>query len=76
MSISKREFWVEKAIAHTSIWLEKRKKWFVLNCMVPKPKAKLSKFIQNVYGIASQKLSCVWSKVYKMEAKQKAFNQS
>ena len=44
--------------------------------MVPKPKAKLSKFIQNVYGIASQKLSCVWSKVYKMEAKQKAFNQS
>ena len=75
MSISKREFLAEKAIAHTSIWLEKRKKWFVLNCMVPKPKAKLLKFIQNLYGIDSKKFELFWSKVCKMEAHQKTFNQ-
>ena len=43
--------------------------------MVPKPKVKLSKFIQNVYGIDSQKFELFWSKVCKMEAKQKVFNQ-
>ena len=43
--------------------------------MVPKPKAKLSKFIQNVYDIDSQKFELSWSKVWKIEVNQKAFNQ-
>ena len=75
MSISKIEFWAKKAIAHNSIWLGKRESNMFLKCMVPKPKTVLSKFIQNVYGIDSQKFELFWSKVCKMEAKQKAFNQ-
>ena len=38
--------------------------------MVPKPKAQLSKFYQNVYGIASQKFELYFIKsMKKMEAK-------
>ena len=60
----------------TYLYLTKKKgKRFVLKCMVPKPTAKLSKFIQNVYGIDSQKFELFWSKVCKMETNQKAFNQ-
>ena len=46
-------------------------------CMMPKPKPKAysSKQYKKLHGIAAKKLSCIEQKVWKVEAKWKAFNQ-
>ena len=44
-------------------------------CMVPKLKAYSSKKYKKFHDITAQKLSCIDQKVWKMEAKWKAFNQ-
>ena len=46
---------------------------FVLKCMVPKPKAYLSKKYQKVHGIISQKFELYLIKSMKNESQMKSF---
>ena len=73
-SITKTER-ARKALLWKLVWLGKGRAKIVFICMMPKPKAYSSKKYQKFLGIASQKLSCIDQKAWKMEAKWKAFNQ-
>ena len=73
-SISKREK-AGKTLLRKLVWLGKGRAKIVFICMMPKPKAYSSKKYKKFHGIASQKLSWIDQKLWKMEAKWKAFNQ-
>ena len=76
MSISKkRKSW--KSLASKTSLTRKRCSKMYSKCMMPKPKPKAysSKQYKKLHGIAAKKLSCIEQKVWKVEAKWKAFNQ-
>ena len=72
-SISKKRRSWKSLTSKTSLT---RKRWSKMysKCMMPKPKAYSSKIYKKFHGIVAQKLSCINKKVWKMEAKWKAFN--
>ena len=63
---------VEKALIRKLVWLGKGGAKMYSNCIMPKPKAYSSRKYQKFHGVA-KKLSCIDKKVWKMEAKWKAF---
>ena len=69
MSISKKK----KLIASKTSLTRKRWSKYVLKCMVPKPKAYLSKIYQKVHGIVSQKFELDLIKSMKNGSQMKNF---
>ena len=57
------------------VWLGKGGAKMYSKCMMPKPKAYLSKKYKKFHGIVAKKLSCIDQKVWKVKAKWKTFNQ-
>ena len=66
---------VEKALLWKLVRLGKGGPKMYSKYMMPKPKAYSSKKYKKFHGIDAQKLRCIDQKVWKMEAKWKAFNQ-